>query len=66
MTLEQLYIKIENYLKDNFKKELKLDNSISYDDNEADIWGFNKVVILVKEVDGRIHYKPFFQTTNKK
>jgi hypothetical protein len=65
--LEQVYTKIEEYLLKNFgNKHLVLDNSISYNDTDADVWGFHKIVILVKEENGSIHYKPFFQTTNKK
>ncbi len=66
MSIEQIYTKIEKYLKENFKDELTLDNSISYNDSDVDVWGFNKIVILTKEIDGRIHYKPFFQSTSKK
>lgn len=66
MTIEHIYLKIEKYLAENFSEELTLDNSISYNDSEADVWGFNKIVILVKKVDDKIYYKPFFNTTSKK
>lgn len=64
--MDKIFKKIENYLISNFGKDNNfiLDTEI-VDDENADLWGFHTVKILVKrdEQTGDIHYKPIFNNS---
>jgi hypothetical protein len=60
--MDKIYKKIEAYLKENFpKKELVKVNNLSVEGKNVEVYGFNSILILVKEADGKVYFNPVFK-----
>lgn len=64
-TMEKTILKIESYLTENFgKKEFLYDKTLSKDDTDVEIYGFNTIMVVVKEDGDKVFFNPLFKGVN--
>lgn len=58
--MEKIYVKIENYLQENFPgKKIVLRNDLKEKDFN-DVWGITSILIQTRLVGNTVEYKPKF------